>query len=81
MEDLGVLRIAIVGFGTVGQSVVRAISDDHPSLRVTHICNRDVERKRMKGNWVSSSVVWTDDIEVVLTSDADVVGELETQRI
>lgn len=76
MKDPGVLRIAIVGFGTVGQSVVRAISDDHPSLRVTHICNRDVERKRKKGDWVSSSVVWTDDCEVVLTSDADVVVEL-----
>jgi len=76
VEDSGVLRIAIVGFGTVGQSVVRAVSDDHPSLRVTHICNREVERKRKKGDWVSSSVVWTDDFEVVLTSDADVVVEL-----
>ena len=76
MEDPGALRIAIVGFGTVGQSVVRAIFDDHPSLRVTHICNRDVERKRKEGDWVSSTVVWTDDIEVVLASDADVIVEL-----
>lgn len=76
MEDPRVLRIAIVGFGTVGQSVVRAISEDHPSLRVTHICNRDVERKRKTVDWVPSSVVWTEDVEVVLTSNADVVVEL-----
>jgi len=76
VEDPRVLRIAIVGFGTVGQSVVRAISEDHPSLRVTHICNRDVERKRKTVDWVPSSVVWTEDVEVVLTSNADVVVEL-----
>ena len=38
------LRVAVVGFGTVGQSVVRAISDDHPSLRTSHIYIRDIER-------------------------------------
>tara|TARA_B100001123_G_scaffold446424_2_gene600866 strand:- start:23240 stop:24496 length:1257 start_codon:yes stop_codon:yes gene_type:complete len=65
-----------VGFGTVGQSVVRAVADDHPSLRVTHICNRDVDRKRTEGEWVAADVVWTDDIDVVLTSDVDVVVEL-----
>ena len=76
MVDPGALRVAVVGFGTVGQSVVRAIADDHPSLRVTHICNRDVERKRTEGDWVAADVVWTDDIDVVLTSNADVVVEL-----
>lgn len=70
------LRVAVVGFGTVGQSVVRAISDDHPSLRTSHIYNRDIERKRNEADWVSAGVVWTDDIEVVLASDADVVVEL-----
>ena len=74
--DPRALRVAVVGFGTVGQSVVRAVADDHPSLRVTHICNRDVDRKRTEGEWVAADVVWTDDIDVVLTSDVDVVVEL-----
>ena len=71
------LGVAIVGFGTVGRSVARIVCDDaHPSLRLTHICNREVERKRADTDWVPSDVVWTDNIEAVLSSDADVVVEL-----
>ena len=44
------------------------------SLRLTHICNRNVERK--KQDWVPRHVVWTDDIDAVLGSDADIVIEL-----
>ena len=69
--------MAIVGFGTVGRSVARIVCDDaHPSLRLTHICNRQVDRKRADTEWVPSDVVWTDDIEAVLSSDADVLVEL-----
>jgi len=69
-------RIAIVGFGTVGGAVARLLHsrrDDHP-LRLTHICNRNVSRK--KASWVGRDVVWTDDLQQVLASDADVVVEL-----
>ncbi len=69
------IDIAIVGFGTVGSSVGRILTDGtHPSLRLTHICNRDVDRKRV--DWVPANVVWTDDVPAVLTSDVDVVVEL-----
>ena len=69
------IDVAIVGFGTVGTSVARILGDGtHPSLRLTHVCNRDVERKRVA--WVPSDVVWTDDIQTVLRSNVDVVVEL-----
>ena len=71
------LGVAIVGFGTVGRSVARIVSEGaHPSLRLTHICNRQIDRKRAETDWVPSDVVWTDDIEVVLSSNTDVVVEL-----
>ncbi len=44
------------------------------SLRLTHICNRNVDRKKQP--WVSSDVMWTDDVESVLKSDVDIVIEL-----
>ena len=68
-------NVAIVGFGTVGTSVARILSDgSHPSLRLTHVCNRHAERKRV--DWVPEDVIWTDDIQAVLDSDVDVVVEL-----
>ncbi len=74
-QDQTEVTVAIVGFGTVGQSVARIVMDAaHPSLRLTHVCNRHVERKRV--DWVSPEVVWTDDIDVVLSSETDVVVEL-----
>ncbi len=44
------------------------------SLRLTHICNRNVERK--KQSWVPNDVIWTEDFQSALTSDADIVIEL-----
>ena len=69
------LTVAIVGFGTVGQAATRilCIRDDR-RLQLTHICNRNVERKRV--DWVPDYVIWTDDIETVLASDVDIVVEL-----
>ena len=67
--------VAIVGFGTVGQAVARILSTRADRcLRVTHICNRHVERKR--ADWVPDGVIWTDDIQTVLASDVDIVVEL-----
>ena len=76
-QDQKPLGVAIVGFGTVGRSAARIVSDEsHPSLRLTHIFNRAIDRKRVDVDWVTPRVVWTDDIDVVLTSDTDVVVEL-----
>ena len=70
-----VLRIALVGFGTVGQSVARMLGNgaERP-LVLSHVCNRRVERKVV--DWVPDAVVWTSDFDDVLRSDADVVVEV-----
>jgi homoserine dehydrogenase len=67
-------RVAIVGFGTVGRSVAEILSyTPDPRLQLTHIFNRDIDRKRV--SWIDEDVQWTDDIESVLNSDADVIVE------
>jgi len=68
-------RAALVGFGTVGQSVARILcSGEVPQVRLTHIFNRRVADKRV--DWVPSSVTWTESIDDILSSDADIVIEL-----
>ncbi len=70
-----VSRVALLGFGTVGQAVTRILSSgDLPQVRLTHIFNRNVSRKR--ADWVPASVTWSDSAADVLASDADVVIEL-----
>ena len=69
------LKVALLGFGTVGSSVARILCDLKPSgVELTHICNRGVERKRV--DWVPASVQWTNDFEAVLRSDTNVIVEL-----
>ena len=59
----------------MGQSVARVLRARKDSrLVLTHIANRNVERKRV--DWVPSEVIWTDDFERVVASDVDVVVEL-----
>jgi homoserine dehydrogenase len=68
-------RVAIAGFGTVGQSVARLMLDLKPrELELVAICNRDISRKRV--DWIPSSVRWTDSFADVLTDDVDVIVEL-----
>jgi homoserine dehydrogenase len=68
-------RVALIGFGTVGRVVTKILCENADnSLRLTHICNRNVERKKQP--WVPSDVIWTDDTEAVLKSDVDIVIEL-----
>lgn len=69
------LRVAICGFGTVGSSVARILAESKPAgLELTHVFNRGVERKRV--HWTGPHVVWTDNVDAILQSDADVVVEL-----
>lgn len=73
--ETGAARVALLGFGTVGQSVARILtSGDVGGVRLTHIFNRQVGRKR--ADWVPSSVRWTESIDEILASDADIVIEL-----
>ncbi len=74
-QGLRPLRVAICGFGTVGSSVARILTDSKPAgLELTHIFNRGVERKRV--HWTGPHVAWTDSIDAILHSDADVIVEL-----
>lgn len=69
------LSVAIIGFGTVGSSVARILIEHAPAgLRLTQILNRNFERKR--ADWVPGNVRWTDAINDVLASDADIIVEL-----
>jgi len=71
----GETRVALLGFGTVGRSVTKILTEHPPAgVRLTHIFNRDVSRKRVP--WVPTEVQWTDNIDDVFTSDASVIVEL-----
>lgn len=66
-------KVALLGFGTVGRAVADILSRE-PHLRLTHVFNRNIERKRV--HWVPDHVQWTENFHEVLSSDADVVIEL-----
>ena len=69
------LKVALAGFGTVGRSVVKLLGQEpNGPFELTHIFNRNVARKKV--DWVPSSVRWTDDVDELLSSDADIFVEL-----
>lgn len=68
------LNVAILGFGTVGASAARILTERKiPDLALTHVYNRNVARKRV--DWLPS-VKWTEDLQAVLASNADIIVEL-----
>ncbi len=68
-------RVALIGFGNVGRSVARILCENPGGpLRLTHICNRNVQKKKQP--WVPTDVIWTDDFDAVLNSDAEIIVEL-----
>jgi homoserine dehydrogenase len=71
------LRVALLGFGTVGASVARILVE-RPELgsriTLTHVFNRDVARKRAP--WVPGTVTWTESVDDLLASRPDVVVEV-----
>jgi homoserine dehydrogenase len=73
------VRIALLGFGTVGSSVARVLAaGKFPGIQLTHIFNRNVDRKRISeaAKIVPATVVWTGEIADILDSDVDIVVEL-----
>ena len=70
------LKVAIVGFGTVGSAVARILCNGltQPLLRLTHVFNRNIERKKV--DWIPGHVRWCENIEEILASDADVMVEV-----
>ena len=73
-ESMKAIRVAILGFGTVGQSVARILVSGKRGLELTRVFNRNVERKQVE--WIPNTVDWTENIDEVFTSDIDVVVEL-----
>jgi homoserine dehydrogenase len=67
------LNVALFGFGTVGRAVARILADRQLPLRVTHVCNRNVARKKVE--WLPPDTVWSEDPGEVLAGGADVVVE------
>ncbi|QHN04266.1 homoserine dehydrogenase [Granulicella sp. WH15] len=73
------MKVALVGFGTVGSSVAKVLQAlQLPGLELTHVYNRRIARKKasLEARFVPTGVVWTEDIEDVLNSDAEIVVEL-----
>ena len=69
------LKVALAGFGTVGRSVAKLLTQDpHSPFVLTEICNRNIQRKKV--DWIPRSVRWTEDINDVLASDADILVEV-----
>src|ERR1700691_5003447 len=68
-------NVALIGFGTVGSSVARILCErPNTHLHLTHVFNRNVQRKTV--DWLPASVRWTENIDDVLSSDADIVVEV-----
>jgi homoserine dehydrogenase len=71
------LRVALLGFGTVGASVARILVE-RPELanriQLTHVFNRGVARKR--ATWVPGSVTWTENVDELFAASPDVVVEV-----
>jgi len=78
-ERSSACRVGLIGFGTVGRAVAKILRESGDrSLRLTHICNRNVERKKQacSPNNVPADVIWTEDVQSVLSSDVHIVIEL-----
>lgn len=74
------MRIGLLGFGTVGSAFAEVLAAaGNEDVRITHVFNRGVERKRLHGHakFVVDGAVWTERVEDVLEApDVDVVVEL-----
>ena len=69
------MKVAILGFGTVGNSVARILCEHPPKgVELGCIFNRGIERKRV--SWVPSRVVWSEDFSQVMGCKPDIVVEL-----
>ncbi len=68
-KDTSPLGIALLGFGTVGSCFAEVLASKEAShLRISHVFNRGVERKRnhAKAQYVPADALWTERIEDVL---------------
>lgn len=70
------LRVALLGYGTVGSAVARRLggADALRGVHLTTICDRRADSKRAAARH-DTEIRWTTSIDAVLESDADVVVE------
>jgi len=77
---MAVLRVGLLGFGTVGSSFAEVLAAQrNDSIQITHVFNRGVARKKQheRAKFVPAGAVWTERVEDVLdAADVDVVIEL-----
>jgi homoserine dehydrogenase len=70
-------RVALLGFGTVGSAVASRLTAADAlgpaSIHLTHIVDRRADQKRRL--LPHADIVWTNTVDAVLQSDADVVVE------
>jgi homoserine dehydrogenase len=80
MAGDAVVKVGLLGFGTVGGAFAEVLAaHGDAGVRITHVFNRGVERKRShaRAKSVPQSAVWTERVEDVLeAADVDVVVEL-----
>jgi homoserine dehydrogenase len=68
-------KVALVGYGTVGRSVAKILCEDTDGpFALTHIFNRNIARKKTAG--LPAEIRWTENIEDVLQSDANILVEV-----
>jgi homoserine dehydrogenase len=67
-------RVALAGFGTVGQSVARLLQEAPADVDLVAVLNRRVAAKRV--DWLDGRVRWTESIDELLDADVDVFVEL-----
>lgn len=76
----GRARVALLGFGHVGSAVAARLAGGRvPGLVLTQIFDRRADDKRRAAAGVlpgSSEIVWTSDIESVLSGSADLIVEV-----
>jgi homoserine dehydrogenase len=70
------VNVGLLGFGTVGRSVARLLLGASHPVKLTHICNRNISRKRADADWVPRDVQWTERYEDLLAAPVDVIVEL-----
>jgi len=73
------LRIGLLGFGTVGSSFAEVLAASGADVRITHVFNRGVARKKAheRAKFVPADAKWTERADDVLdAADVDCVVEL-----
>jgi homoserine dehydrogenase len=75
-----VVNVGLLGFGIVGSSFAEVLAaSGRKDIRITHVFNRDVQRKRTheRAKFVPADAIWTDRVEDILDSpDVHLVVEL-----